>query len=108
MHSHGNIRKAPPDARLILSAVVMTCARSGDTSSQDVSSAAFSWESSEPGRWVEVLNGDAEAYGGSGVGNLGAVEAEDVPWHGYDHSITVNVPPLATVVFAPEREESGT
>ena len=62
----------------------------------------------EAGRWVELLNGDAEAYGGSGVGNLGAVEAEDVPWHGYDQSITVNVPPLATVVFAPEREESDT
>ena len=28
------------------------------------------------GRWREVLNTDAEIYGGSGVGNLGVVEAE--------------------------------
>ncbi len=35
------------------------------------------------GRWVEVLNTDAEAYGGSGVGNLGGVSAEEVPWHGH-------------------------
>ena len=29
------------------------------------------------GRWREVLNTDSVLYGGSGVGNLGAVEAED-------------------------------
>ena len=34
-----------------------------------------------PGRWREVLNTDAEAYGGANVGNLGGVGAEDVPWH---------------------------
>ena len=34
------------------------------------------------GRWREILNSDAEAYGGSNVGNLGAVVAEATPWHG--------------------------
>ncbi|PZG18251.1 1,4-alpha-glucan branching enzyme [Micromonospora craterilacus] len=34
------------------------------------------------GDWAEVLNTDAHHYGGSGVGNLGTVHAEDVPWHG--------------------------
>ena len=29
-----------------------------------------------PGRWREALNTDAALYGGSNVGNLGAVEAE--------------------------------
>ena len=62
----------------------------------------------EMGVWTELLNSDAEIYGGSGVGNLGAVEAEATPCHGYDQSITVNVPPLATVVFVPQREESST
>ena len=31
------------------------------------------------GEWDEVLNTDAEAYGGSGVGNLGSVIAEESP-----------------------------
>ena len=36
----------------------------------------------QAGRWNEILNTDAEGYGGSGVGNLGSVMAEEVPWHG--------------------------
>ena len=34
------------------------------------------------GPWHEALNSDAEPYGGSGLGNLGIVRAEDVPSHG--------------------------
>ena len=49
------------------------------------------------GRWDEVLNTDAEAYVGSGVGNLGGVEAGDEAWHGQSASATLRVPPLATV-----------
>ncbi len=44
------------------------------------------------GRWREVLNTDAEAYGGSGVGNLGGVEAVAEPWHGQPFSATVSAP----------------
>ncbi|MEO8201942.1 MAG: 1,4-alpha-glucan branching protein GlgB [Gemmatimonadota bacterium] len=51
------------------------------------------------GRWLEVLNSDAPEYGGSGVGNLGGVEAEPVAHHGYPQSISVTLPPLATLVF---------
>jgi len=54
------------------------------------------------GRWVEVLNTDAELYGGSGVGNLGAVQAEDVSWHGRPASAVLRVPPLGAVWFVPE------
>ncbi|HEY0506517.1 MAG TPA: 1,4-alpha-glucan branching protein GlgB, partial [Blastococcus sp.] len=50
-----------------------------------------------PGRWREVLNSDAEAYGGSGVGNLGGVVAVAEPWHGQPYSATVAAPPLGTV-----------
>jgi 1,4-alpha-glucan branching enzyme len=57
----------------------------------------------EPGRWAELLNSDSEFYGGSGVGNLGGVVADDHPWHGFEHSISVTVPPLAVVLFRPER-----
>ena len=44
-----------------------------------------------------VVNSDAEGYGGSGVGNLGGVEAEAKPWHGQPYSATLTIPPLATV-----------
>ncbi|WIB25214.1 1,4-alpha-glucan branching protein GlgB [Curtobacterium sp. MCSS17_015] len=49
------------------------------------------------GTWNEVLNTDASAYGGSGVGNLGAVQAEDVPWAGRPASANLVVPPLGAV-----------
>ncbi len=53
------------------------------------------------GSWRELLNSDAEIYGGSGKGNLGEVVAEDQPWHGFDHSIPVTLPPLAIVLLKP-------
>jgi len=58
------------------------------------------------GRWSEVLNSDAAVYGGSNVGNLGAVVAESVPWHNQPCSATFTLPPLSVVVFQPERVAS--
>jgi 1,4-alpha-glucan branching enzyme len=52
------------------------------------------------GTWREVLNTDADQYGGSGVGNLGAVEAVPEPWHGQLASATLRVPPLGTLWLA--------
>jgi 1,4-alpha-glucan branching enzyme len=49
------------------------------------------------GTWNEVLNSDAEVYGGSGQGNFGAVEAAPVPYHGRPHSIVLTLPPLSVV-----------
>ncbi|MDR1799494.1 MAG: alpha amylase C-terminal domain-containing protein, partial [Bifidobacteriaceae bacterium] len=54
------------------------------------------------GRWKEILNTDAPQFGGSGVGNLGAIEAEDLPWYGRPASASVRVPPLGAVWFEPE------
>jgi 1,4-alpha-glucan branching enzyme len=54
------------------------------------------------GRWREVLNTDAESYGGSGVGNLGGVDAEPLPWHAQSHSAPMALPPLGVLWFAPE------
>ncbi|BBL68282.1 1,4-alpha-glucan branching protein GlgB [Methanoculleus chikugoensis] len=54
------------------------------------------------GLWKEVLNSDAIEYGGSGVGNLGGVEAERVPAHGRPCSLSLTLPPLGAVVFLPE------
>jgi 1,4-alpha-glucan branching enzyme len=57
----------------------------------------------QPGFWTELLNSDAEAYGGSGQGNLGGVEAAPIPLHGRSYSLTVTLPPLAVVFFEPSR-----
>ncbi len=51
------------------------------------------------GRWDEVVNTDAEAYTGSGVGNLGSIEAAAGEWSGQPASATIVVPPLATMWF---------
>ncbi|MDC3955152.1 1,4-alpha-glucan branching protein GlgB [Polyangium jinanense] len=56
-------------------------------------------------RYIEVLNTDARVYGGSGVGNLGSVDCEEVPSHGFEQSIVLTVPPLAGVFLVPELEE---
>jgi 1,4-alpha-glucan branching enzyme len=54
------------------------------------------------GRWIERLNTDSALYGGSGMGNLGAVEAVAEPWHGQPCSATLTLPPLATLFFVAE------
>ena len=56
------------------------------------------------GTYTEVLNSDAEVYGGSNIGNLGAVIATDEPSHGHDFSIALTVPPLAFVMLKPRAE----
>jgi len=58
-----------------------------------------------PGRWREILNSDAEAYSGSGVGNLGAVQAEPSDWNGQPCSAPLTLPPLSVVWLAPEPSE---
>jgi 1,4-alpha-glucan branching enzyme len=52
-----------------------------------------------PGFYREAVNTDAVQYGGSNVGNLGGVMAEDTPSHGQPCSLTVTIPPLATVIL---------
>jgi len=51
------------------------------------------------GLWRERINTDAREYGGSGVGNAGAVMADDASWHGRPCSLCLTLPPLATVIF---------
>ena len=55
----------------------------------------------EGGYWREVLNSDAPLYGGSGMGNLGGVEAAPVAAQGRFHSLALTLPPLAAVFFKP-------
>ena len=52
----------------------------------------------ESGFYREIINTDAETYGGSNVGNFGGVQTE-ARWMGREHSILIHLPPLATLAF---------
>jgi 1,4-alpha-glucan branching enzyme len=56
------------------------------------------------GTWEEVVNTDAATYAGSGVGNLGSIEAVEGDHDGQPAHATLVLPPLATVWF---RKSSG-
>jgi len=51
------------------------------------------------GIWREILNTDARDYGGAGWGNLGGVESVPVTTRGRVESISLTVPPLATIML---------
>ena len=51
------------------------------------------------GFWKEILNTDGREYGGTGLGNLGGVEAAPIGWHNQSHSLTITIPPLGAVLF---------
>lgn len=54
----------------------------------------------QPGFYEEILNTDAETYGGSNAGNFGGVQAhQDWSWQNQPHSIEINLPPLSVVAF---------
>jgi 1,4-alpha-glucan branching enzyme len=53
-----------------------------------------------PGRYREILNTDAAIYGGANLGNLGGVEAAEIPWRQFSHSIAIELPPLSVLWFA--------
>ncbi|MEJ2885612.1 1,4-alpha-glucan branching protein GlgB [Actinomycetospora aeridis] len=53
------------------------------------------------GRWREVLNTDADVYGGRGVGNYGAVIASSTSWHGRPASAEVTLPANGVLWLAP-------
>jgi len=53
------------------------------------------------GYYKEVLNSDSEIYGGSNVGNLGGLWAENQEAHGRPYSIRMRIPPLSVVVLEP-------
>ena len=54
------------------------------------------------GFWRELLNSDAQEYGGSGMGNLGGVHAEDAAHHGRPFSLSLTLPPLSVLFLKPE------
>ncbi|HXH23858.1 MAG TPA: 1,4-alpha-glucan branching protein GlgB [Vicinamibacterales bacterium] len=53
----------------------------------------------EGGWYRELLNSDSVLYGGSNMGNGGGVMAEPRPAHGFEHSVSIIVPPLGFLLF---------
>ncbi len=51
------------------------------------------------GAWQEILNSDAQAYGGSNMGNLGQVVAEGYQVHNQPFSAPFTLPPLSVIAF---------
>jgi 1,4-alpha-glucan branching enzyme len=56
----------------------------------------------EAGAYRELLNSDAEIYGGSNVGNQGRIVSDDTPSHGFEQSLTLTLPPLGFLILKPE------
>ena len=56
------------------------------------------------GEWIEILNTDAEEFGGSGVGNMGKISVKDAGTHGQPFSAEITVPPLGAVYFKPAKK----
>jgi 1,4-alpha-glucan branching enzyme len=61
---------------------------------------------SRGGHWREVLNSDATLYGGSGMGNMGGVDAAPIPLHGRRWSVTLTLPPLGALFLMNEPAEA--
>ncbi|HLA83613.1 MAG TPA: 1,4-alpha-glucan branching protein GlgB [Thermoguttaceae bacterium] len=53
------------------------------------------------GWYEEIFNSDSTYYAGSNMGNAPGIAADDFSTHGRPASISVTLPPLATVVFKP-------
>ena len=59
------------------------------------------------GIWAERLNSDGKEYGGSGMGNMGRLEAEPVISHGRPYSLRLTLPPLSALFLKRESDRAG-
>ncbi|MEM9492808.1 MAG: alpha amylase C-terminal domain-containing protein, partial [Myxococcota bacterium] len=55
------------------------------------------------GSWREILNSDAERYGGSGHWMIDLAHTRDEPGHGHAQSLVLDLPPLGCVFLLPQR-----
>lgn len=70
-----------------------------------------------PATFREILNSDAEEFGGSGIINKKPIKTEEIEFHGRPHSIEMNISPFGISILRPvhkrkgkvtdEKEESG-
>ena len=61
------------------------------------------------GLWQECLNSDSSHYGGSGVGNLGAIHTSDQGWNWRSNSLLLSLAPLGVhfLKYVPSPETAG-
>jgi 1,4-alpha-glucan branching enzyme len=53
------------------------------------------------GAYSELLNSDADVYGGSNFGNAGTIATDPIPAHGFDQSLGLRLPPLGFLLLKP-------
>ena len=53
------------------------------------------------GPYVELVNSDSHVYGGSNLGNAGAVFSEPIASHGHADSLRLSLPPLGFLMLKP-------
>jgi len=53
----------------------------------------------------EIMNSDSAGYGGSGVVTIDTIESQDMPWHGRDFSISLDLPPLGMIALKPDTRQ---
>jgi 1,4-alpha-glucan branching enzyme len=69
--------------------------------------AAYRFGVPQAGHYVELLNTDAEKYGGSGVGSPEGTQTQDTGAHGRPCSLQIDLPPLATIMLKIASSASG-
>ena len=55
----------------------------------------------DAGPYVELVNSDADIYGGSNLGNAGTIFTEPLAAHGYQQSLRLTLPPLGFLLLKP-------
>ena len=60
-----------------------------------------------PGIYEEVFNSDSEAFGGSGVVNLGNLNTTGIPWNHLADSVQLRIPPLGMCVLRLKRKKTS-
>ena len=58
-------------------------------------------------RWREMLNTDAQEFGGTGAYRNGLVSTQRIPSHGKEQSVTLRIPPFAAVYLRGEGRLEG-
>lgn len=56
----------------------------------------------QAGFYREILNSDSSEYGGSNLGNLGGINAENICFHGQPYSLNLTLPPMSLLIFKRE------
>ncbi|HJG87631.1 1,4-alpha-glucan branching protein GlgB [Pseudoflavonifractor capillosus] len=57
------------------------------------------------GTYQCVFNSDDERFGGSGLGDKEPLSSEDIPMHGQEQSLVIDIPPMSGVIYRCTRKK---